>query len=227
MAKLLVVEDDADLARVVSRWLAVEGHTVDIAKDLTEARHFIETSEYELIILDRALPDGEGADLVKRFRAEGNPTPVLFLTGKRSIEERVEGLESGGDDYLTKPFHGKELMARVQALLRRPVKIASPSVKIGRLELVPERRSIKVDGNEVALVSREYALLEFLLKHPRELFPADRLLNQVWSDDSSVGVEALSSCIKRLRKKIDVDGSESFIKNVYGVGYGIFPQGEV
>jgi len=224
MAKILVVEDDLDLARVVSRWLGVEGHIIDMAGDLAEARHLLGSSEYDLIILDRMLPDGEGADLVRAYRLEGCPTPVLFLTGKRSIEEKVEGLESGGDDYLTKPFHGKELMARVSALLRRPVKIAHAALKIGRLELVPERRSIKRDGQEIALVAREYSLLEFLLRHPRELFPAERLLNQVWSDDSSVGTEALSSCIKRLRKKLDVDGQESFVKNVYGVGYGIFPQ---
>lgn len=226
MARILIVEDDVDLASIISRWLSMEGHVLDMATDGAQAQHLLDTVEFELVILDRALPDAEGSDILRRYRARGHATPVLFLTGKRSIEEKVEGLESGADDYLTKPFHGKELMARVQALLRRPANLSVNHLAVGRLELIPERRSIKRDGEEISLVNREYSLLEFLLKHPEELFPAERLLNQVWSEDGAegVGTEALSSCIKRLRKKLDVNDRESFIKNVYGVGYGIFPK---
>ena len=126
---------------------------------------------------------------------------MLCLTGKRSIEEKLEGFREGADDYLTKPFHIKELMARVNALLKRPKEIEEANLEVGRLKLIPQRHAVVRDGLEIALVGREYALLEFLLRRPKELFPVERLLNQVWSDSLDTSSEAFLGCVKRLRKE--------------------------
>ena len=226
MAKILLVDDDTELTAVLGEWLESEGYIVESAENGEEALSRLSHYEYDVVVMDVGLPDMEGFKVCAMYRSRGGTLPVIMLTGRGQIADKTQGFESGADDYLTKPFHGKELMARVQALLRRPANLSVNHLSVGRLELIPERRSIKRDGEEISLVNREYSLLEFLLKHPEELFPAERLLNQVWSEDGAegVGTEALSSCIKRLRKKLDVNDRESFIKNVYGVGYGIFPK---
>ncbi|MCC6977747.1 MAG: response regulator transcription factor, partial [Candidatus Melainabacteria bacterium] len=132
------------------------------------------------------------------------------------------GLDSGADDYLTKPFHMKELSARVRAVLRRPGNYVGDKLSSGALELDPGNHCVKVDGNEVSLLPKEFALLEFLMRHPDQVFSADALLNRVWASASDSSIDALTTCVKRLRKKIDKDGQPSYIKTVHGVGYKLY-----
>ncbi len=219
VAKILIVEDDESLSRMVSEWLVGEHHHVECSFDGADALEKLQYYEFDMIILDLNLPTMGGIKILKEFRASGKLTPVLILTGQDKIEDKELGLDTGADDYLTKPFHMKELSARVRAVLRRPSSYAGDKLTAGGLELTPGTHSVKVNGNEISLLPKEFALLEFLMRHPDQVFSADALLNRVWASASDSSIDALTTCVKRLRKKIDVDGSPSFIKTVHGVGY--------
>lgn len=226
MAKILLAEDDEVLAQAIARWLTNEGHICEHVNDGLEAVMRLETYTYELIILDWGLPKVEGIEVLSKHRKAGGKTPVLFLTGKGGIDDKLTGFQSGADDYLTKPFDGRELQARVSALLRRPHQMHGNALKAGTLELLPSVHSVRFKGKKIPLVPREYALLEFFMRHPKQLFKPDKLLDVVWKNDSEASYEALTTCIKRLRKKLDREGEPSIIKNVHGVGYGLFPEEE-
>lgn len=226
MARILVAEDDAELVVLIRRWLELEGHGCDHVKDGREASLALETSVYELVILDLGLPESDGLEVLRKYRRTGGKTPVLILTGKGEIEDKLAGFRTGADDYLTKPFDGRELIARVSALLRRPADFHGEGLRTGPLELVPSLHAVKLDGKKIALVRREYALLQFFMRYPNQLFGPDRILDAVWSNKSEGSYEALTSCVKRLRKKLDRPDQPSLIKNVHGVGYGLFPEGE-
>jgi DNA-binding response OmpR family regulator len=222
MAKILVVEDDESLSRMVSEWLTGEHHSVECSFDGADALEKLQFYEFDLIILDLNLPSMGGIKILREFRASGKTTPVLILTGQDKIEDKEVGLDSGADDYLTKPFHMKELSARVRAVLRRPSSYSGDKLSSRGLELDPGTHTVKVNGNDISLLPKEFQLLEFLMRHPDQVFSADALLNRVWSSASDSSIDALTTCVKRLRKKIDVDGSPSFIKTVHGVGYKLF-----
>ncbi len=226
MAKILLAEDDVELVQVISRWLTNEGHICEHAKDGMEAKLNLERFTYELIILDLGLPEVEGLDVLASHRLKGGKTPVLILTGKSGINDKLAGFRSGADDYLTKPFDGRELTARVNALLRRPAELHSDTLKVGALELLPSVHAVSLNGKKIALVPREYALLQFFMRHPKQLFKADKLLDLVWKNDGDASYEALTSCVKRLRKKLVVGDEPSMIRTVHGVGYGLFPDGD-
>ena len=161
--------------------------------------------------------------MLEEFRASGGNAPVLMLTGKDSISDKELGLDTGADDYLTKPFHGKELTARIKALLRRPPNLVSDVLKVG--DLVLERADFRVtrNGQEVRLLPKEFALLEFFMRYPNRVFSAEALLERVWVSESEATVDAVTSCIKRLRKKLEIDGDKSPISTVHGVGYKLVP----
>lgn len=222
MAKILLVEDDVELAQIISRWLKNEGHLCEHVSNGADALARLKAYAYELVILDWNLPEVQGIEVLNQHRQHGGRTPVLLLTGKNSIDEKIQGFDAGADDYLTKPFNGKELTARIRALLRRPPELQEEKLVVGDLELIPERHSVKRADKEIALVPREYALLSFLMKHPNQLFQPDKLLDMVWSSDTDSSYEALTTCIKRLRKKIDRENEPTVIKNVHSVGYGLF-----
>jgi DNA-binding response OmpR family regulator len=223
MAKILIVEDDIELAKVISRWLTNEGHLCEEVGDGLEATHRLERFTYELIILDWTLPEVAGIDVLNKHRKAGGKAPVLMLTGKGGIEDKLTGFRTGADDYLTKPFEGRELTARVEALLRRPADLHSARLSVGPLELLPSVHAVSLKGKKIPLVPREYALLQFLMRHPNQLFKPDKILDLVWKNDSEASYEALTTCIKRLRKKLDKENEPSLIRNVHGVGYGLFP----
>ncbi len=222
MAKILVVEDEDELAGLVTEWLSFDRHTVERVANGKDGLERLNDSEYELIVLDLDLPGLSGTEILRQFRASGGMTPVLILTGKRSMRDKEEGFESGCDDYLTKPFQGKELSLRVKALLRRPQIMLSGKLNHGDIELEPELFRVKRAGEEIKLVPKEFALLEFLIRNPKKLYAPEELLHRVWPADSETTVEALTTCIKRLRKKMDRQGESSVIRNVHGVGYGIY-----
>ncbi len=219
MAKILVVEDDADLARRLKGWLAREQHTVDIAPDGDEGLYLLSLSEYELVILDWQMPKLSGLDLLKEYRNKGGQVPVLMLTGKQQVGEKATGLDSGADDYLTKPFELLELTARVRALLRRKPAILGSVLTMGPLVLDTGTHRLTVEGKELPLLPKEQALLEFLMRHPDEIFSPEALLNRVWSAESESTVYTVYTNIKTLRKKLSSAGACDLIKMIYGRGY--------
>jgi two-component system OmpR family response regulator len=219
MAKILLIEDDLLTCKMVREWLEHELHVIDEVHNGVEAKELLALHKYDVIILDLGLPDLDGYVLLREFRASGSHTPLLILTGKRSISEKEEGFESGADDYLTKPFAMRELSLRIKALLRRPPELRENSFAAGCLLLDPQKCIVTVKGEPVDLFPREIALLEFLIKHPNQVFTPEALLDRVWKYDSEVNVAAIRSCISRLRKKIAVNDSTTEIVTVRGLGY--------
>lgn len=222
MAKILIVEDDAMLADLIVQCLTRENHLVEHADNGSDALSQVKLYKFDLIVLDWSLPEVTGIDILKEFRARGGLTPVLFLTGRRDLADKLEGLDAGADDYLTKPFDSRELSSRVRALLRRPAALVGDILQVGPLELDPKDFRVSLNGEDIKLVPKEFALLEFLMRHPGELFAVDKLLDSVWPCQSDSTREALTTCIKRLRKKLDGENESSMIRNVHGVGYGLF-----
>lgn len=220
MAKILYVEDDIDLAERVSTWLTeVEKHRVEHVENGNMALERLEAFKYELIILDVGLPDKSGIDVLREYRRKGGVTPVLILTGQDKVEQKIEGLDAGADDYLTKPFHVQELTARLRTLLRRPREYTGDTFAVGEVQIDTGNRSVKVAGNDVALKPREFLLLEFLMRHQNKVISPDDILQSVWSSDSDATSETIYTHIKNLRKKLSAVGADSFIRTVHGAGY--------
>lgn len=219
MGKILVVDDDHSLVANVTEWLKFEHHSVEAAYKGEEALEKLLVFDYDLVILDWDLPELSGLQICKQFRAKGKMTPVLMLTGKTSVIDKESGLDAGADDYLTKPFHPKELGARVRALLRRPVVISTALLKKGPIVLDTVKRKVTRNDEDIALQPMEFTLLEFLMRHPDQLFSTDALLRRCWPDDSEISPDAIYTCIRRLRKKLDVDGETSVVRTVHSVGY--------
>ncbi len=222
MAKILHVEDDLDLARVIRRWLEKEGHCVTHLEDATSTIDFLDYSVYDLLILDWELPKRTGQEVLSQYRQEGGTVPVLMLTARSNIEDKLKGFQSGADDYLTKPFDGREFMMRVNALLNRPRVLLKKTPQWDDLSLDIERQVLLRGQVSIKLNKKECQVLEFLMKRPEQIFPANILLNTIWADSDEGTVNALAACIARLRKKIDKPGCNSYIKNVQGAGYGLY-----
>src|SRR4030095_16645344 len=208
MAKILVVEDDLEFSGVVQGWLTNEHHAVEVVHDGKVARDTLQVYEYDLVILDWQLPGLSGVEICQQFRSQGGVTPILMLTGKSAIAEKEAGLDAGSDDYLTKPFHMKELSARVRALLRRASGMTSNVLSAGKLVLDPSLYRVTVNGEEIHLQKREFALLEFLMRNPNKVFSAEALLERVWASETDATPFAIRTCMMRLRRKIE-SGTDS------------------
>jgi OmpR-family two-component system manganese-sensing response regulator len=221
MAKIFLIEDDPDISENVRDWLQdCENHIVEVVDNGKDGLEQLRFYNYDLIILDWDLPHLSGLELCNEFRKRGGNTPILFLTGKRELINKEAGFEAGADDYLTKPFQVRELAMRVRALLRRPPSVFKGSTLTAKhVVLDPASAQVTSNGREVKLNPKEYALLEFLLRHPNQLFSAEALLDRVWKSSSESTTEAITTCIKRLRKKIDIDGQPSLITTIHGLGY--------
>lgn len=220
MAKILLLEDDRDFSDIVSACLR-GSNTVEQSFTVQDARDIISCSDFDLLILDWNLPDGQGLDLLKDFRANGGVTPALMMTAKSDINDKVQGFAAGSDDYLAKPFHLQELIARVGALLRRPPQLTEEVLRIRNLTLNPKSRVVQVDSEEVKILPKEFAVLEFLMRHPNQVFSTEQLLDRVWPSTAEVSPDTVTTTIKRLRKKVDKPGEASFIDTVFGVGYKV------
>jgi DNA-binding response OmpR family regulator len=221
MAKILIIEDDLELANKVRDWLIFEKFTVDVAHNGADANHFLAAYQYDVIILDWGLPDGSGLEICQGFRSKGGITPILFLTGKDSIESKELGLDSGADDYVTKPFHVKELAARIRALIRRTPGLQPQTISCANLSLETTTFKVKNEGRDIQLLPKEYALLDYLMRRPNQVFSSKALLNAVWDSDSEASDDTIRTYIKTLRKKVTTSSGECPIKTIHGLGYKI------
>jgi two-component system OmpR family response regulator len=217
--KILVIEDDHRLARVVEDWLAEDGYQVDLVDTGRGAQERLSNGTYDLLIVDWGLPDIAGVDICKQYRESGGSASILMLTGKGNVADKEQGLDAGADDYLTKPFHPRELSARLRALLRRPREIRDNILQVGDLTLDPEGCRVTKAGKEINLLPKEFALLEFLMRHPNQVFKADVLLDKVWSKESENSPDTVRVHITKLRSKIDSEGEPSIIRTMHRVGY--------
>jgi DNA-binding response OmpR family regulator len=219
MAKVLLVEDDVDVAQEIKVLLKSERYTVESVPTVRTAEDFLFSSEYDLLILDWNLPDGSGVDLLCHARRKGLGLPVLMLTSRADLLDKLEGFRAGTDDYLTKPFEGEELLCRVQALLRRPKHFQAEILVADYLTLDTGKRVVKKDDSPVHLTPKEFATLEFFFRHRNQVFSGEALLERIWESDNEATAATVVATILRLRKKIDKPGQQSFIQNVFGVGY--------
>lgn len=219
MAKILVIEDDVDLCNSLKDLLEMDHHKVDAANNGKQAQEHLQFSDYDLLIVDWNLPDVQGVDICRQFRAGGGACPVLMLTGKGGVTDKIAGLDAGADDYLTKPFHPDELNSRIRALLRRPGAFRGNELKVGGLVLEPNTYRVTMDGEDVKLLPKEFALLEFLMRHPNEVFSTEALIARVWESDSDVSPEVVRTYINRLRNKLGRKDDDTMLKTVHGLGY--------
>lgn len=219
MPKVLLVDDDAEMSEVIRHTLATRGFTVQCAQNGSAALDYLRVNKYDVIVLDWMMPGVSGVDVCQRLRETGNRTPILMLTCRDSADDIETGLDSGADDYLTKPFENKELAARLRALLRRPHDFAGTLLKAGDLCLDPLTRKLTRNGTELSARPMVINLLEFLLRHPGQFFSAEALLARVWHDDSLASLDTVRSHIKLLRRSIDVAGRPSLITTERNKGY--------
>lgn len=220
IVRILIIEDDDSVGRYVARGLREEGHTPELCADGREGLIRATTEDFDVLVVDRMLPGLDGLALVKTLRASGGNVPVLFLTALGDVEHRVEGLESGGDDYLTKPFHFSELLARVMALHRRQTQDAPATVlRIADLELDLLSREARRAGKTIALKTREFQLLEFLMRHAGQVVTRTMLLERVWEVHFDPQTNVIDVHVSRLRNKIDRGFEPPLIHTVRGAGY--------
>jgi len=218
--RILVVEDEEKVASFVRKGLEQSSYTVDVALNGADALASVAVNDYAAIILDLMLPDRDGLSVVRTMRQAGSTVPVLALTARSALEDRVQGLDSGCDDYLAKPFAFDELLARLRALLRRQASAARlPRLEYGGLTLDPATRAVHRDGKPIELTNKEYALLELLLRHPDQVFTRTAILESVWGYDFDAGSNVLEVYMNFLRKKIDSASTRKLLHTVRGVGY--------
>lgn len=221
MSKILLVEDDDLVLEAIADTLETNNFVVEKVRDGQEAADRLKLYSYDLAILDIGLPKINGYDICRNHRAAGGITPILMLTGKGEIEDRVSGLDAGADDYLPKPFHMRELVARVRSLLRRPAGLLGDVLSVRGITLNPSMGKASRDGVEIELLAKELALMEFLMRHKDQIFSVDDLLDKVWHSESESSEDAVRQCVTRVRRKLDVDGKPSIITTVKGLGYKI------
>jgi len=221
--KILIVEDEHLIANSIKKGLEQERYTVDIAFDGLEGYDLASSGDYDLILLDLMLPGLDGLSICKKLRQENNHTPILMLTAKSQLEDKIIGLNCGADDYLTKPFAFEELLARIRALSRRPQKTNGKVLTVGDLTLDTVTFEAKRGGKNIQLSSKEYSLLECLLRHSNQILNKDQLIQYVWSYESDILPNTVEVYIRNLRQKIDVPfkNKPPLIKTIRGFGYKI------
>jgi two-component system response regulator MprA len=216
-ARILVVDDDPSVRRMLVRTLTAEGHEVEAAADGGAALAAVERRAPEAVVLDVAMPDMDGLAVCRRLRERGIVAPVLLLTARDAVADRVAGLEAGADDYLVKPFAVEELLARLAAIARRG-RPSSGELSVGSLRLDPVRRTVRHDGHAVELTDRESALLELLMRHPRAVVTREHALDEIWGAAAVENV--VDRCVMSLRRKL---GDASLIRTLRGVGFMLEP----
>jgi DNA-binding response OmpR family regulator len=217
--RILITEDEKDLAEALARGLRQQGYAADIAYDGEQALVMAEVNDYDLIILDLNLPKVDGVEVCRRIRASGSPVGILMLTARSSLDDRVNGLDQGADDYLVKPFHFPELLARVRAILRREGETRHPILRIGDLVLDPNAVKGYFRGSEIAFTVKELAILEYMMRNAGRVISQEELLEHVWSEDANMFTHTVKVHIKNIRKKLSAAGAGHLISTVKGRGY--------
>jgi DNA-binding response OmpR family regulator len=219
MAKILLVEDDLSVSYLVQFQLEHDRHLVESVRFGLDALAQLEIVNFELLIIDWMLPDISGVSVCRQFREKGGYTPILMLTGRSAVEDKATALDAGADDYLVKPFHPLELQARVRALVRRASFPRGKVVKVQDVELNEVTCQVKRAGKLIELRPKEFALLEFLMKHPNQSFTAEAILLRLWKTDSETSVETVRTHIKRLRSKLGDNEENPLIRTTRHLGY--------
>lgn len=221
--RILLVDDEVEMADPLSRVLAREGYEVKVAYDGDRGTQLATQEQYDLLILDWMLPKQSGLEICQQLRSRGDTTPVLFLTAKDTIDDRVVGLDAGADDYLVKPFELRELLARVRALLRRPAALeptpTAQRLRVDDLELDLQNQIAYRNGRAIDLSEKESQLLEYLMGQPNQLLTHDQIYQHLWGEGDKPTSNALAAQIRLLRRKIEVEGEMPLISTVYGKGY--------
>lgn len=223
LMRILIVEDEHRIANTIKKGLEQEHFTVDIAYDGTTGFDLASVEEYNLLILDRMLPRLDGLEMCKKLRSENIHTPILILTAKGQIQDKVKGLDSGADDYLTTPFSFEELLARIRALIRRPKKMSETVLKAGDLSLDTRKFTVTRNGKDIKLSNKEFTLLEYMMRHSNTILTKDSIVNHVWDYEADILPNTVEVYIKNIRKKVDepFKDKKSLIQTVRGFGYKI------
>jgi DNA-binding response OmpR family regulator len=217
--RVLLVEDSSSISEYVRVCLQDEAYTVDDVNTLGDAEAALKTTTFDVVILDLTLPDGDGLDLLKGLRSSGNAVPVLVLTARDELDQRVNGLNAGADDYLTKPFAVEELKARIRALLRRPENVLATTLTAGNVTFDSNTREVRVDGEIIKISRRELALLEQLMRRFDHVVSKDTLETHLYGYDDEVSQNSLEASVSRLRKRLGNSNASIKIKTLRGIGY--------
>ena len=218
--RILIIEDQEKLARSIKKGLEQKGYAVDMLHDGESGIRRLEHShqDYDLVILDIMLPGIHGIDVCKSARKIGITLPIIMLTAKDTLENKVEGLDAGADDYLVKPFAFEELIARIRALLRRPTEVLDPILTVGPITMDTNRNKVTKNGTDVMLSAKEFAILEQFMRHPNEILSREKIISHVWDFASDSFSNIVDAQIKNLRRKLQ-NKNEKFIETIHGVGY--------
>jgi two-component system, OmpR family, response regulator len=217
--KILVVEDDRTVGQYVKRGLEEQRYQADLVEDGMDGLRLASGGRYDLIVLDLRLPEMNGLEVLRTLRDRGNTTPILVLTAQDAVDFKVQALRAGADDYVTKPFAFEELLARVEALGRRPKEIRSPVLRVGELELDMETREVKRGGERIELTPKEYTVLEYLMRHAGRVMSRTLITEYAWDYHFDPGTNIVDVVINRLRKKVDTGHAQKLVHTVRGVGY--------
>jgi two-component system OmpR family response regulator len=217
--KILVVEDDRTVGQYVKRGLEEQRYHADLVGDGMEGLRLASGGRYDLIVLDLRLPEMNGLEVLRTLRDRGNTTPVLVLTAQDAVDFKVQALRAGADDYVTKPFAFEELLARVEALGRRPKEIRAPLLRVGDLELDMATREVKRAGERMDLTPKEYTVLEYLMRHAGKVMSRTLITEYAWDYHFDPGTNIVDVVINRLRKKVDSGHAQKLVHTVRGVGY--------
>lgn len=217
--KILVVEDEKSLNAVIAKRLKIEHYSVDCAYDGLEAEEYLAVTEYDLLLVDIMLPQEDGLTLIKKLRAKGSTVPVIFLTARDTLEDKVQGLDTGADDYLVKPFEFAELLARIRSLLRRNYKQPSNELSLDTLTLNMQTHQVKRAQAEITLTAKEFALLEYLLQNTGTVLTRQQIQEHIWDFSYEGSSNMIDVYINSLRKKIDRAYDVKLVHTIRGVGY--------
>lgn len=216
---MLIIDDDLESSRQLKSAIEPEGWLVELCGSGLDAQQLLQNFNYDFILLDWQLPDISGPQICKQFRENGGLTPIIFLTGRQAIEDIEHGLNSGGDDYLTKPFNVRELLARIRTVSRRPIQIHQTKLRLKQLEFDPRLRVISRDGENVQLSPTESSMLETLCRKPNTFFSSTELFKAVWPSESESSEEIVRTHMKVLRRKLKLLTQDDLIQTVRGSGY--------
>ena len=217
--KILVVEDERDLNRIITKHLKKNNYSVDSCFDGQEALDFISYSEYDLIITDIMMPNVDGYEFIDKLRANKNNTPVIMLTAKDTLEDKIVGLDSGADDYIVKPFEFDELLARIRVLMRRNYGLATNIIQIEEVTLDLAKKQVTKSGEIIDLTGKEYEVLEYFMKNKGSILSRDQILNHVWDYEYEGASNIVDVIIKNIRKKLDRGEGNTIIYTKRGLGY--------